>query len=215
MTEKGMSRRKLLATIGATGAAAGVGGAGTFAYLSDEKKVESTLETGKLFISVDPETMEFNDLNEGEESETKVTICNTGTLPVRNVILKNITLGGTIDVAKALEVTSVTYAGVDIKQKFLPSDQNGNGIVDLYDVVKGLRDFSLTNAAGEDGLDKKNDKDGKEGECRQLVIITKIDYSNLKEGLDKESVTATLDMRAEQKPLQADTSTNTTQNETG
>ena len=197
-----LHRREVLAMLGATATAAAGAGAGTLAYLADEKSINSTFEAGSVGISVEPDTLEFGDLDEGETSETVVVVCNTGTLPVRNIILNNISIDGNIKLAKAIEVTRLEYNETDLTD-LLPSDENGNDIIDLHDIANHMETTSLTENLDNTGLDK-NDEKNTEGECKELKFTTKIDYSKLQEDADGEAVSASLDIRAEQKPLESE-----------
>jgi len=199
-----LSRRKVLAMLGATGVVAGSAGAGTLAYLTDEKSINSRFEAGFLGITIEPDVLEFGDLDEGETSETIVTLCNTGTLPVRNIILNNISINGNAKLAKAIEITRLEYYKADLTDS-LPQDENGNGIIDLHDTANHMERTSLTESLSDRGLDKNEDENS-DGECKELKFITKIDYSKLQEGADGETVTATLDIKAEQKPLESESS---------
>lgn len=199
--ENKLSRRKVLGGFIAVGAAGAGAGAGTLAYLNDEVSVGSSFETGSLIINVDPQSLEFKDLNEQEESTSKIKVCNVGTLPVRNVVLQNIELSGDNQVARGLEVIGASYANGEVLSDIHNGDQNGNGWVDLEDVVNYLsnNNVSLTSSAEEDGL-TTDDEEGTESECNELKLTTKMRYDNIT-GADHQSVVATISIVAEQEPI--------------
>ena len=199
MTEdNGISRRKALGAIALTGAAAAGSGAGTYAYLSDEASIDSMFQIGSLIIETSPENGELNfeDLGEGEVNDSSISVCNEGTLPVRDVVVTGVDLEGSTEVASAVEVTGATYAGNDVLSSINNGDINGNGIVDLKDVSDYLTntDVSLESEISGSGLNSSEEGT----QCKLLVISTKMDYSVLPDGENNRGVTASVNLIGKQ-----------------
>lgn len=205
--KKQMSRRKALAAIGTVGVAAAGSGAGTYAYLSDEKSLGTRFETGSLLVSVSPSngTLENLDLDEGEQSDSTIKICNEGTLPVRNVLVSGVNFRSkAIDdpevIAGALDVVSIQYDGVDVTSALLGS--SSGTLQDLATNVNGTEGgVSLSVPAGSSGLASDDNEDGaSNSRCKTLVVTTEMNYANLPDGYSDTKITVNLDFRAEQKP---------------
>lgn len=205
----GISRRKALGGIALTGVAAAGGGAGTFAYLTDSDSVDSVFEVGSLDLETTPSdgALTFESLAEGEQNTSTIAVCNDGSLPIRNVILDGITItsdtsdtADAIKVAKAIKVRDVRYGGETVAGPSNITDANGNGISDLHDFDTWLGDsgLSLTDSTGQGTL---NGTDAGDGECTTLVIKTEMDYSVLSDVPDNASISASVDLVGEQKPL--------------
>lgn len=191
--DKQITRRGALAALATTGVAALGAGGGTYVYLSDEKQTESPFNDGEIDIEVTLQAFEFADMDDNERRQVSIGICNAGSLPVKNVILKNITLSGSNDVASALEIVVLTYNGVDMAN-ILPGDSNGNGIVDLQDVESSMDSTSLTDSDSSlDGIQQQDT-------CKELTLAVQMDHSRLVESAQGKSVTATVEIKAEQEP---------------
>ena len=198
MSDKKISRRKTLGLIGLTGAAASGAGAGTYAYLSDEDSIESIFEVGSLVIDMSPSDggLEFNSLGEGEESESSISVCNQGSLPIRNVIIDSVDIEGEMEVAKALKVLDVSYAGNVVATGSDIGDSNGNGIADLADFQAWVGDGkSLTSLSETNGLGVSEE----DSDCEALVVRTKMDYSVLPSSVENNaSMSASVNLIGQQ-----------------
>jgi predicted ribosomally synthesized peptide with SipW-like signal peptide len=198
----GISRRKALGGIALTGVAAAGGGAGTYAYLADSDSVDSMFEVGSLDLETTPSggALTFESLAEGEQNTSTIDVCNDGSLPIRNVILDGITISGDTEVAKAIKVREVTYGGDSVADPSQIGDDNDNGISDLHDLNAWLQPdgLSLTSSTSQGTL---NGTDAGGGECTTLVIKTEMDYSVLSDVSDNASISASVDLVGEQKPL--------------
>lgn len=155
-----LSRRKLLgATIG-TGVVASGAGAGTWAYFQDtESSTGNTIEAGTLDLKVSDSDEGFGDgvsgtwtisnAKPGDSVLAGVSLQNAGSLEADHVELDfsvSETEAGASNegdtmpssaagMAEQFEVTGMTYDGVNILNNL--TDANGNGIVDIGDLVSG------------------------------------------------------------------------------
>lgn len=139
----GLTRRRTLLGLATIGAASVTAGAGTMAVLSDSGTAgNNALTGGTLDLAFDgSSTVGIGaELTPGQSVEGSVTLTNpaslTGSLDVDVDYVDNdgdsaVTAD---DVASDLEVTTLTYGGVD--QLGQISDVNGNGITDLEDLSK-------------------------------------------------------------------------------
>lgn len=190
-----ITRRQLLGGIALTGAAS-AGGAGTFAYLTDTGSTDLSFVTGSLEVEHDPQTLDFGDVAESTVA-ADVDITNTGSLPARQVVWSDVTISGSTPVAKAMEVTSITYRGDDITEDVrstIGSSGNGNGILDLHDLAGYLNDneIDLEGLVGGDGLDPEG------GETVTLSIEASVDYSQDGLSEDNMSMQATVEVTGRQ-----------------
>lgn len=202
MTENGISRRRALAAIAGTGAAAAFGGAGTYAALSDRNTAELSLESGSIMLKIEPKeaTLEPPDNyaeSEGqpvEHSETW-TLSNAGKINASSLYLDGISYEVSFppvkpttnasaapkqstpeEVLRAAKVTRLEYAGASIK--------SGDG----PDSLAGLRDMLSPghmelSGPVEDSDDADDDPDPElkafqENE-RRLTIGIKFDYGEV------------------------------------
>lgn len=198
----GISRRKALGGIALTGVAAAGGGAGTFAYLTDSDSVDSVFEVGSLDLETTPGdgALTFESLAEGEQNTSSINVCNDGSLPIRNVILDEITIEGDTEVAKAIKVREVRYGGESVASSSDIQDPNDNGISDLHDLNAYLGDsgLSLTSSTNQGTL---NGTDDGGPECTTLVVKTEMDYSGLSDVPNNASITVEVNLSGEQEPL--------------
>lgn len=153
--DKNISRRKALATIAGTGAAAAAGGAGTFAYITDSGEADVSLQAGSIVLQVSPETIDFtsetasdgedNEQDDGDEMTTTITLQNAGTLPAKALHVSSLNLTGNDDLKNNAKVTTLNLVqpgGTSIDALDSGSspyygdadDQNGNGFLDLADL---------------------------------------------------------------------------------
>lgn len=186
--------------------AAGGSAVGTYAYLTDTGASDVGFQIGSLSIETDPADgeLDFRDLDENEINESNIQICNTGTLPVRDVVITGIDIQGHKEVANALEVQEATLDGEDIMGVLHSGDQNGNGIIDLGDVAAHMagKQVSLVSDLGAGGLQKN---ESGEGGCKMLSIVTRMDYSVLADGENGREITATINLIGEQEPPESQT----------
>ena len=200
--DDGISRRKALGGIALTGIAAGGGGAGTFAYLTDSDSVDSTFNIGSLDLETTPSdgALTFESLGEGERNSSPIDVCNEGSLPIRNVVFAGVTIAGNTEVAKAIKVREVSYGGDVVADPSDITDANSNGIADLDDLSTWLenKSLSLTDSTDQGAL---NGTDAGDSECALLVIKTEMDYSVLSDVPDNASVNASVNLIGKQEPL--------------
>lgn len=150
----GISRRKFLGAVAATGVATGVGGAGTYAYITDNSTAEISFQAGSIVLKISPKTIDFtsdtvdsgedNEQDDGDEMKTTVTVTNAGTLPVGQLQLDGMSLTGPEDLKKAAEITTVevNYGGSTSDETSTWDgiiagagwDEDGDGKSDLIDL---------------------------------------------------------------------------------
>jgi spore coat-associated protein N len=167
MSEKprgiGVSRRRLLGGVLATGAVAAGGGAGTWAYFQDTASSSaSTVEAGTLDLTVSDGDEGFGDgvsgswtlsnAKPGDSVLADVSLQNAGSIEADHVELgvsvteteadgptganeADTMPSSAAGMAEQFEVTVMTYDGVNLLSNL--ADANGNGIVDLGDLVSG------------------------------------------------------------------------------
>lgn len=175
-------RRAILGVIALIGVAA-ASGAGTFAYLSDEGSTDLSFVTGSLEVENDPQTLDFGDVAE-DTVTADMEITNSGSLPARQVVWSDVTIDGSVQVAKAMEVTTISYRGENITsdvQSQISGSGNGNGILDLHDVATYLNgnEIDVESLVGGDGLDPESN------EAATLSISARVDYS---QGISEDSM---------------------------
>lgn len=199
----GISRRKALGGIALTGVAAAGGGAGTYAYLTDEDSVDSFFEVGSLILETTPSdgSLEFNSLQEGEQNTATIDVCNTGSLPIRNVVLEGIEIRGDTKVAKAIKVREVTYGGGAIIGSSKLDDYNNSGVSDLQDLDTWIQNENGRSLTGSTSQGTLNGTDDGGSECAELVIKTEMDYSALSDVPNNASIDAKVKLSGKQEPL--------------
>ncbi|NHN61155.1 MULTISPECIES: TasA family protein [Halorussus] len=158
-----LTRRRLLGGLVAIGGAGAASGAGTFAYFSDtESSTGNTIDAGTLDLTVSDSGADFSDgvsgtwtisnAKPGDSVLGDLTLRNEGSLSSDHVEISfavdESEAGGSTGaneadtmpssaegMAEQFEVTVFTYNGTNVLQNL--SDANGNGIVDIGDVVSG------------------------------------------------------------------------------
>jgi len=171
-----LSRRRVLGGIATVGAASAAAGAGTFALFSDtESSTENSIQAGTLDLTVnEADTWTFNLSNAKPTDQTGVATLDVvpgGSLTGDHVELSfavtetestpaspNDTQGGDTNtdtstgadgMATLFRVDTLTYGSYNLAQDVTDTNGNGNGILDLDDVVQaGVfdgRDASGTN----------------------------------------------------------------------
>lgn len=195
---KGLSRRRLLGGLAAVGIGSSAGAAGTYAYLSDSKNSELTLQSGSILLKIDPANFTFEQ-DDGDQMSKTVSISNKGTLEAKQLVLEGIGISGSgSQAASAAEVKAFSYRGND----FMPvvngevPDQNGNGIIDLEDLAAHLNNepFHLEASTGGDGIDPFNK------ETVELVLAVEMDYSKIDK--NGQQFTLSLQFSARQRSLE-------------
>lgn len=156
MSDNNISRRKALAAIAGTGTAAALGGAGTFAYITDSNTAKVSFQAGSIVLQISPKTIDFtsetlaegedNGQDDGDEMMTTVTIQNTGTLPAKKLWISGVSLGGPEDLKANAEITTlnILYPGASPVDALDSSSapyygdatdaDNSNGFLDLDDL---------------------------------------------------------------------------------
>lgn len=201
MTDKiTLSRRALLASIGATGAAA-MGGAGTFATYSDSSDTTLEFESGSIRLRVEPKQLQFQQ-GSGSELTATVQLTNYGTLTAGQLALSDVELDGSEEVQAGAAVTTFTYRGNDVLDTLetIVGDPNENGLVDLSD----LSEFLANDVLELEGL---VDGDGLSPNANETVSVTigvTLDYAQITENSQELSVT--VDFAARQRALADDAS---------
>lgn len=158
-----LTRRKLLGGVAATGAAAVGAGAGTMALFSDtEQSTGNSISAGTLDLVVADSDEGFGDgvsatwtlsnAKPGDSVLADLTLQNAGSLSADHVELgfdvteteaagptgtdeSDTSPGTAAGMAEQFEVTVMAYDGTNVLGGL--SDANGNGIVDLADLVAG------------------------------------------------------------------------------
>lgn len=188
-----MSKRKLLALILAVGILSASGGAGTYAYLSDSGTTEVSFLTGSLDVVTTPNTLDFEEDN-GDNMTAKVNITNEGSLDAGKVEWSQVSVSGSNDVARAMEIKTVSYrsSGITSSLNETIGDKNNNGIFDLDDIRVYL-DNSTINLEDETGGGVLSS-----GETVWLFIEVEIDYSQPGITEDNMKMTAVIEITGTQ-----------------
>lgn len=172
------SRRKLLASAAILGAGSAMGGAGTYAALSDSGTAELVLQGGSIVLKIDPAEASFGppdsySANKGEpvEHEATWTISNTGTLNASSLFLTGIeyTVSNPGEatreqILRGAQIKTFEYAGSSVE--VIPDN--------LFALGKRLNssvELSSTDEAAE--------LPAFENEKRELTIGIKFDYSKV------------------------------------
>jgi predicted ribosomally synthesized peptide with SipW-like signal peptide len=186
---KQISRRKVLASAAILGAGSAVGGAGTYAALSDSGTAELVLEGGSIVLKISPAEAAFGppdsySANEGEpvEHEATWTISNTGTLNASSLFLTGIeyTVSNSgqatrEQILRGAKITTFEYA-----------DGSVEGAPEhLWALGKRLDPASMELSSADEGPELPAFAD----ETRELTIGIEFDYSNI-DGNGGFSVTA-------------------------
>lgn len=186
----------MLASAALIGAGSAVGGAGTYAALSDSGTAELVLEGGSIVLKISPETASFGppesydgeDGNEGQpvEHEATWTISNAGTLNASSLFLTDVGYsvsnknGATEEqILQGAKITRFEYAGSDMSET---TPDNLHALGDAGSMELESADPELP---------------AFEEETRELTIAIEFDYSNI-EGNGGFSVTATPSFSIEQ-----------------
>lgn len=204
--DNNISRRKALAAIAATGAAASIGGAGTYSYITDNETAEISFQAGSIVLKISPKTIDFtseslaagtptaedNEQDDGSEMKTTITVTNAGTLPVGRLRLDGLNLGGTADLRAGAEITTMdvvypngdtesilssTRSAVDSDLSDGTAGNNPDG-TDIFD----LQDLATSVNTGGGGIALLRAGDTlarMEGNDFQLTIGVTFDYSQV------------------------------------
>lgn len=147
MSEYSITRRRLLGGLATVGAAGAVGGAGTYAWISDENSVSTSFTAGDVDLSVDPTSIEFPQDDDSVMSET-ITLTNTGTLDAGSTTIADLQLEGASDLQAGARIETLGVEGDDGDvTDVLPSDvtdhANENSWADLADLAAYLDDGNV------------------------------------------------------------------------
>lgn len=147
MSEYSITRRRLLGGLATVGAAGAVGGAGTYAWISDENSVSTSFTAGDVGLSVDPSSIEFAQDDDSVMSET-ITLRNTGTLDAKSTTIVDLQLDGASDLQAGARIQTLGVEGDDgTVTDVLPSDvadyANENSWADLADLAAYLGDGNV------------------------------------------------------------------------
>ena len=172
-----LTRRKLLASAAIIGAGSAVGGAGSYAALSDSGTAELVLQGGSILLKIDPAEASFGppdsySTNEGEPvaHEATWTISNTGTLNASSLFLTGIeyTVSNSgqatrEQILRGAKITSFEYAGSSVE-----------GVPDnLFALGKRLSSALELSSTDEAELPAFAD------ETRELTVGIEFDYANI------------------------------------
>lgn len=116
-----LTRRKVLGGLALAGASA-AGGAGTYAFLSDEESLSINLETGELDLILSEDTVAFEG-DPGEILTATVDVSNGGTLAAGSICLTDMDLSGDTGIADDAVLFQASWAG----ESFLPAIESGTG----------------------------------------------------------------------------------------
>lgn len=193
MSKTEISRRKLLIGVAGVGAASAVGGAGSYAYLSDQGEAIIEFQSGSIVLKISPETITF-DQDDGDEMVESIEVQNIGTLSASQLSLDGVPLSGSNELKVASEVTTLEYRGTDILsnvQSVVP-DANGNGIIDLHDLHNHFSSnpYALESQVGGDGLSPGG------SETATLTIGVTMDYSQITQ--NSQTLSASVSLLAQQ-----------------
>lgn len=202
-----LTRRTLLGGIAITGASAATG-AGTFAYLQDDEQTGMTVNVGTLSLdnteefslSEDPET-------EGEDTfEQEITIVNDGSLPVRQVLLTDVSVSDQT-LAAALRILDLRYGRESSREdrteirsdveSIVSGSGNGNGVLDLDDLGRYLDGGAIR-------LEELVDEDDGEGavlhagEEAYLDVVAEWDYERIPSEYNGGSLTGNITVEGRQ-----------------
>jgi hypothetical protein len=184
-----ITRRKLLASAAIIGAGSAVGGAGSYAALSDSGTAELVLQGGSILLKIDPAEASFGppdsySANEGEpvEHEATWTVSNTGTLNASSLFLTGIeyTVSNSgkatrKQILRGAKITTFEYAGSSVEG--VP-----DSLFALGERLSSGLELSSTDEAAE--------LPAFEDETRELTVGIEFDYSNV-DGNGGFSLTAT------------------------
>lgn len=176
--DKPITRRKLLASAAIVGTGSAIGGAGSYAALSDSGTAELVLQSGSILLKIDPAEASFGppdsySATQGEpvEHEATWTISNTGTLNASDLFLTGIeyTVSNTgkatrEQILRAAKITTFEYAGRAVdgtSNLFALKERLGSGSVEL------------------DSTDEAAELPAFENETRELTVGIEFDYSNV------------------------------------
>jgi len=176
--DKPITRRKLLASAAIIGAGSAVGGAGSYAALSDSGTAEVVLQGGSILLKIDPAEASFGppesySANEGKpvEHEASWTISNTGTLNASSLFLTGIeyTVSNSGEatseqILRSAKITTFEYAGSSVKG--VPDN-----LFALGEQLNSSMELSSTDEAAE--------LPAFENEKRELTIGIEFDYSKV------------------------------------
>ena len=174
---KRISRRKLLASAAIIGAGSAVGGAGTYAALSDSGTAELVLQGGSVVLKINPAEASFGppdsySANEGEpvEHEATWTVSNTGTLNASSLFLTGIEYtvshsgqATRKQILRGAKITSFEYAGSSVE---VPDN--------LF--ALGQR---LSSALELSSTDESAELPAFADETRELTVGIEFDYANI------------------------------------
>ncbi|MFF0829665.1 TasA family protein [Brevibacillus sp. NPDC003359] len=81
-------KKQFALTLASVGLGAALIGGGTFAYFSDQEKVENTFAAGTLDLAVNPEVVfDLKNMKPGDKAKRSYKLTNNGTLAIQNVFL--------------------------------------------------------------------------------------------------------------------------------
>ncbi|MFS0558144.1 TasA family protein [Brevibacillus sp. 179-C9.3 HS] len=81
-------KKQFAVTLASVGLGAALIGGGTFAYFSDQEKVENTFAAGTLDLAVSPSVVfDLKHMKPGDKAKRSYKITNNGTLDIQNVFL--------------------------------------------------------------------------------------------------------------------------------
>lgn len=158
-----LTRRRLLGSVAVTGAATAGAGAGTWAYFQDtEESSGNTIDAGTLDLKIADsdegfgdgvsETWTISNAKPGDSVLADLTLQNAGSLEANHVEIGFSVVESEADgptgtneadtkpssadgMAEQFEIAVLTYNGTNVLSNL--SDANGNGLVDVGDLVSG------------------------------------------------------------------------------
>ena len=147
MSEYSITRRRLLGGLATVGAAGAVGGAGTYAWISDENSVSTSFTAGDVDLSVDPTSIEFPQDDDSVMSET-ITLTNTGTLDAGSTTIADLQLEGASDLQAGARIETLGVEGdngdvTDVLPPDVTDHANENSWADLADLAAYLGDGNV------------------------------------------------------------------------
>lgn len=81
-------KKQFAVTLASVGLGAALIGGGTFAYFSDQEKVENTFAAGTLDLAVNPEVVfDLKNMKPGDKAKRSYKLTNNGSLSIQNVLL--------------------------------------------------------------------------------------------------------------------------------
>jgi len=176
--DESITRRRLLASAAIIGAGSAVGGAGSYAALSDSGTAELVLQGGSIVLKINPAEASFGPPNsysasEGEpvEHEATWTVSNTGTLNASSLFLTGIeyTVSNSGEatgkqILRGAKITTFEYAGSSVEG--VPDN-----LLTLGNQLSSGLELSSTDEAAE--------LPAFENEKRELTVGIEFDYSKM------------------------------------